>query len=391
MAGTGQYTCSMHSQIFHDLLPKSSHDELSRQNFVKSFKLHLATRVAPGNRMLYEKRLKPQFEAKHGRPPADGREVRDMLAEEPYYRLWSSLERTGQELMWDAIIDTVERQQAELNRKARPAPGALGSVKLDPSFTAPKYVTGVDIHCMPGGYCGETMPDDAAGGAMFDRHGDIYGMGNWGPMCDAKGQRIIAVLRERFPQLKPRRILEMGCSIGHSVLAYVDAYPGAEVHGIDVGAPLLRYGHARAELFGKAVHFSQQNAEKTWFPDGHFDLIVSHVLLHETSGKAVRNIMRECRRLLAPGGVMAHSELQMYRQMEPYDAFMLDWDTFNNNEPFWSGLRALDPEALMAEAGFAKEAMFQTVVSRRTQWSPVYAAGNDTSGRSGELIFGAAK
>ena len=89
--------------------------------------------------------------------------------------------------------------------------------------------------------------------------------------------------------------------------------------------------------------------------------------------------------------VMAHSELQMYRQMEPYDAFMLDWDTFNNNEPFWSGLRALDPDALMKEAGFKKKDMFQTVVSRRTPWSTVYDQGNDTSGRSGELIFGARK
>ena len=379
----------MHSQIFHDLLPKPSHDELARQNFVKSLKLHLATRVAPGNRVIYEQRIKPEFEKRHGRAPQDATEVRQFLAEEPHYRLWSALERTSQELMWDAIIDTVERQQASLNEKARPRPGALGSVRIDPDFMPPRYVTAIDIHCMPGGYCGESAADDAAGGAMFDRHGDIYGMGNWGPLCDAKGQRIIAVLKERFPGLKPGKILEMGCSIGHSLLAYADAYPGSEVHGIDVGAPLLRYGHARAELLGKAAHFSLQNAEKTDFPDGHFDLIVSHVLLHETSSTAVHNIMRECHRLLAPGGVMAHSELQMYRQMEPYDAFMLDWDTFNNNEPFWSGLRRLNPEALMVNAGFDKATTFQTVVSRRSQWSPVYQTGNDTSGRSGELIFGA--
>lgn len=381
----------MHTQVFHDLLPKPSHDELARQNFVKSFKLHLATRVAPGNRTIYERRVKPDFETRNGRPPKDGREVRRLLTREPYYRLWSSLERTSQELMWDSIIDTVERQQEALNAKARTNGKTRGSLALDPSFVPPRYVTAVDIHCMPGGYCAESAENDAAGGALFDRHGDIYGMGNWGPMCDAKGQRMIAVLQERFPDLRPRRILEMGCAIGHSLLPYLDAYPAAEVHGIDVGAPLLRYGHARAELLGKAVHFSQQNAERTSFPDEHFDLIVSHVLLHETSGTAVRNIMRECHRLLAPGGMMAHSELQMYRQMDPYDAFMLDWDTYNNNEPFWSGLRALDPEALVMEAGFKKERMFQTVVSRRTRWSPVYQQGNDTSGRSGELLFGARK
>ena len=78
----------------------------------------------------------------------------------------------------------------------------------------------------------------------------------------------------------------------------MEAYPEAEVYGIDVAAPMLRYAHARAEALGRRVHFSQQNAESTNFRDESFDLIVSHILLHETSAKAVRNIMRECHRLL---------------------------------------------------------------------------------------------
>ena len=53
---------------------------------------------------------------------------------------------------------------------------------------------------------------------------------------------------------------------------------------------------------GAAIHFSQQNAEKTDFADGSFDLIVSHIFLHETSRTAVDNILAECRRLLKPGG-----------------------------------------------------------------------------------------
>ncbi|MCL6753034.1 methyltransferase domain-containing protein [Nostoc sp. CCCryo 231-06] len=61
-------------------------------------------------------------------------------------------------------------------------------------------------------------------------------------------------------------------SIGNSTLPYVDGFPDAEVHAIDVGAPMLRYAHARAESLGKRVHFSQQNAEQTNFPDESFDL-----------------------------------------------------------------------------------------------------------------------
>jgi hypothetical protein len=42
------------------------------------------------------------------------------------------------------------------------------------------------------------------------------------------------------------------------------------------------------------VHFSQQDATRTNFPDGHFDLICSSILFHETSGKALPAIVREC-------------------------------------------------------------------------------------------------
>nr|WP_287287651.1 class I SAM-dependent methyltransferase [Okeania sp. SIO2B9] len=59
----------------------------------------------------------------------------------------------------------------------------------------------------------------------------------------------------------------MGCTVGANTLPYVDAYPNAEVYGIDLAPAILRYSHARAESLGKRVHFSQQNAEKTNFPD----------------------------------------------------------------------------------------------------------------------------
>lgn len=377
----------MLTQTFHEALPRPSHDELSRQNFVKSLKLHLATRVAPGNRIIYEARIRPAFESRSGRPPADAREVRSLMAGEPYYRLWSSLQRTSQELMWDAIVDTVEREHDGLREKVRRIGSRLGTLRTDPGFVPPRYVTAVDIHCMPGGYCSESGEDDVAAGALFDRHGDVYSSGAWGPLCDSKGRRLLGFLDQRFPELRPRRILELGCGVGHSLLPYAEAYPQAEIHGIDISAPLLRYAHARAEALGKAVHFSQQNAEAMTFPDGHFDLVVSHVLLHETSGKAVRRILQECRRVLAAGGVMAHWEMQTYHDMPPYDAFMLDWDTYNNNEPFWSALRQLDPVSLMAEAGFEQDRMFQVIGANRSPWSPV-PAGIDTNGRGGELVFG---
>ena len=66
----------------------------------------------------------------------------------------------------------------------------------------------------------------------------------------------------------------------------------SSVHAIDVAAPVLRYAFARAESLEKPIHFSQQNAESTNFSDGYFDLVVSHLMMHETSSKAIRNILK---------------------------------------------------------------------------------------------------
>ena len=157
----------------------------------------------------------------------------------------------------------------------------------------------------------------------------------------------------------PRRILDLGCTCGNSTLPYVDARPQAEVHAIDLAAPALRYAHARARKLGRAVHFRQANAEQTGFQSGTFDLVVSHILLHEVSAAALARIFAECHRLLRPGGVMLHVEVPVRNaSLAPIERFMADWETWNNNEPFWQALHGLDLPAAASVAGFAARYVF---------------------------------
>jgi ubiquinone/menaquinone biosynthesis C-methylase UbiE len=352
----------MSGQFEHEILPDVTHDELARQSFVQSLKVYLASRLSPGNKVVYEERVKSAFERQHGRPPRDRHEVRRAMVTEPYYQMWSALQRTSQEMMWDAVSTSVERQVEDLSCRAGKLDRKLGSLTLAPTLTLPPYHAAVDIHCQPGGYHTEVKAGDVTAGAIYDRAVYIYAMGRMGALNDDMGASVVAHLKEDRPQFRPARILDMGCSIGHSTLPYVDAYPEAEVYAIDVAAPMLRYAHARAEALGKRVYFSQQNAESTNFPDESFDLIVSHILLHETSDKAVRNITRECRRLLRKGGMAIHAEVPQYEGLEPYDAFMLDWDTYNNNEPFWGHLHDMDLKQLAREAGFDESSVVETMV-----------------------------
>lgn len=384
----------METQHQHAVLPAATHDESARQNFVQSLKVHLATRVSPGNKTVYEHRAAPRFAREHRRPPKDRHEVRSVMRHEPYYQTWSTLLRTSQEMMWDSVNVSVERQLPALRDQAAAERDTLGSLTLNPDLSIPAYHTAVDIHCQPGGYHTELVPDDVAAGATYDRAVYIYAMGRLGALNDEMGQSVVLHLTEQHPDFRPARILDMGCTVGHSTLPYVGAYPDAEVFAIDVGAPVLRYAHARAEALGKRVHFSQQNAEHTDFADASFDLIVSHILLHETSSAAIRAIMRECHRLLKPGGLMLHQEVPQYEGMPPYDAFILDWDTYNNNEPFWGTVHSTDLQKLAESAGFAAGNVIQTMIPsalERAEARTEKFQGGDFGGGGAWFVFGARK
>ncbi|MSO65730.1 MAG: class I SAM-dependent methyltransferase, partial [Alphaproteobacteria bacterium] len=184
---------------------------------------------------------------------------------------------------------------------------------------------------------------------------------------DNGGFVLINYLKQAQPGFKPKRILDMGCAIGASTLPWCDAFPDAEVHAIDVAAPCLLYGHARAEALGKTVHFSQQDAEHTTFPDGHFDAVVSCIVMHETATQALHNIFRESRRLLAKGGVALHMDAPQFDGKMPFEQFMGDWDTHYNAEPFMGTLHDLDLMQVMQKAGFDKR---DVKVVEVPHWAP---------------------
>ncbi|HCU88459.1 MAG TPA: class I SAM-dependent methyltransferase [Gammaproteobacteria bacterium] len=350
-------------QAEHKVSTPTNHDEFARQEFVRSYKQYLVKHVHGTNQLAYEKRVKPKIKHDKGRDPQNRFEVRDEMVADPQYQMFSTLLRTSQEMMWSSCQIPVQRNLKDLNKKInKRQKTTLGSLRLDPELKTPGYHTAVDIHCMPGGYHSEFDKNDASAGMVYDRAVHIYAMGQMGPYNDDIGASIALWLKENHPKFQPVKILDLGCSVGNSTVPYVDTFPKAEVYALDVAAPMLRYGHARAEDMGRKIHFSQQNAESTDFEDESFDLIVSHILLHETSNKAIKNIISECHRLLKKDGMMVHAETPQYKGMDPFDAFMLDWDTRNNNEPFWAGSHEIDLGQLSREGGFDPDKNFETMI-----------------------------
>lgn len=340
----------------HAALPRANHDERARQEFTKSLKQFVQQGLLPGLTPVYQNRAAKAFEKEHGKPPADRWDIRKAMVKDLYFQHYAATNRIAQELLWEAVIGSVERQLPELEKAIADLtasnPAALES---DPAFPVPRYVSALDIHCMPGGYASEIDGNDIAQGAIYDRGVYLYAMGYMGPDNDDMGRSVCNYVKRKMPGFQPKRILDMGCTVGHSTVPFKEQFPEAEVIGIDVGGPCVRYAHARAKALGHDVSFMQRSAEDTGFEAGSFDLVVSHILLHETSGQAMPRIFRECHRLLKPGGLMIHADLPPFDLMDPFTQFILDNETYYNNEPFWGAMRDKDQIGMARDAGFPAE------------------------------------
>jgi len=350
----------MSKLVTHDLKLQPTRDEWARQDFVSALRAHVLNDMANNMKAHYETAVAPKQPA----PAASGQDVHKAMKPDLYFKFYSGLRVNAQEMVWDAVRPTLDRQSDQLTDIATglSEKDVGGSLKLDPDFVVPSNVESIDVHLMPGSYHSESGAYDVRAGSMYDNGLGVFSFGLMGQNLDDIGQSIALWVSKKFPDFHPKRILDMGCSIGHNTQPWAQAYPDAHVTGLDVSAPCLRYAHARSQSQGVAVHYQQGNATHTSFEDGSFDLVFSSMFLHELPKKDIKAVFAEAHRLLKPGGLLLHYELPPNSATSPYDGFYLDWDSYYNYEPFYKGYRDLDPLALCTEAGFSEDSFFQTVV-----------------------------
>ncbi|WP_336952834.1 class I SAM-dependent methyltransferase [Sphingobium aromaticivastans] len=353
----------------HEILPDATHDEFARQEFVSTLRRRFTTDIWPGTRKLYAEKILPAFEKKNGREPESPREAYDALNQTFYFRAGNLIGRAAQEQVWETVGESIERQLDDLIETAKPRPEDKGTVRTNPDLAIPRYIDAVDIHAMPGNFHTEIRDDDVYAGALYDRGVYVFAFGGLGNQNEGLGATTAAFVKEQFPDLKPRRILDLGCGPGFTTLPWKEAFPDAEVHGVDIGAPQVRYAHRRAESLGYEIHYSQQDAAALDFEDGYFDIVVSLLVTHEMPAPHIRAMYKECHRVLAKGGITVHDGGYPPLQ-KPIDVVMSNWFNDNANEPFAVGFRRLDMGDALVEAGFPRDNLF------RGRKEPVYLKGH---------------
>jgi len=341
----------------HGVMPETTHDETARFNFLANLNRHLSTKILPGNKKAWEARVKPKLVKTLGREPQNRHEVRKAMLEDPIFQTWSALRRNTMEMRQQAGRTIVLRQLDDLIAKAKALNDGKSTLHLDPGMALPRYVSAVDHHCMPGSYHTELVPDDVGAAANYDVGIFVTTGGALGRFSDGGGAAVAEWMKKTYPDFNPEKIVDIGCGLGHNVISIAQAYPDATVYAIDVGAPMLRYGHARAQSMGVTnIHFIQANAETLDFEDNSVDWVQTTMFLHETSNVAMRKLMATFHRILKPGGLMLHVEQPQYHAgMDLFEQAMRDWDAFYNNEPFWTKLHEIDLDKVMTDAGFVKD------------------------------------
>ena len=151
----------------------------------------------------------------------------------------------------------------------------------------PEYYTSKNFHGIRGGYLNAIAPVTYDAVTRFAA-----------PPNETKlRQQAIAKIKN-----KPQRILDLGCGTGSSTLILKQAFPQAEVIGLDLSPYMLLVAEYKAKQAKLAIDWQQGLAEATNFSDGEFDLISIALLFHETPVHISQAILRECLRVLKPRG-----------------------------------------------------------------------------------------
>lgn len=177
-------------------------------------------------------------------------------------------------------------------------------------------------------------------------------------------------------------ILDLCCGVGMSTRALQDAFPNAElVVGIDTSPEMIRMAtfltrcrnffdfqyHIIMRFLKKSnqsilqglnkdasrqVSFANSNAENTELPGHSFDLVTVMYSLHEAPRQGRDRILREARRLLQPGGILALLDLST--DYKPSDHMLA-------GEPYVLEYQANIQRQLQSVKGFSK-AVYKTIV-----------------------------
>ena len=157
-----------------------------------------------------------------------------------------------------------------------------------------------------------------------------------------KAEYMAASLRR--PKLQESTsILDFGCGIGNCIPHLERAFPGAEIHGVDVSGASIEVASA---LNPNAV-FARIDGAALPLPDDSIDIALAACVYHHIAPKQRLHWSEEIRRVLKPGG---HFFLFEHNPLNPLTRRVVNSCPFDDDAILLPGRESL---ALLQRSGFS--------------------------------------
>jgi ubiquinone/menaquinone biosynthesis C-methylase UbiE len=206
-----------------------------------------------------------------------------------------------------------------------------------------------NFHFQSGGW----MTDDSA--ERYDTQVEVLLNGT----ANAMRRQALPDLHEAFAGRDQRklRLLDIGCGTGRFLDSVRQVWPRLQMTGLDMSDAYIR--HAKRHLRRSRTNFIVGKAEEIPLPDNSQDAVTSIFLFHELPPKIRRITLRECARVLKPGGRLVLLDSLQHGDQPDYEG-LLELFPRSYHEPYYSSYIKEDLASLASECGlkFVRSAAF---------------------------------
>ena len=177
--------------------------------------------------------------------------------------------------------------------------------------------------------------------------------------------------RQALPQLfevfsghdqRTLRLIDLGCGTGRFLDLVKQAWPRLSALGLDLSEAYIR--HARRHLRRRPhLHLLVANAEAIPVPDNSVEAVTSIFMFHELPPQVRRIVVKECARVLKPGGRLILLDSLQKGDEQCYDA-LLERFPLSYHEPYYQSYIAEDFPAIARQYGLKHQRDIRAFVSK---------------------------
>lgn len=144
--------------------------------------------------------------------------------------------------------------------------------------------------------------------------------------CVPRYHEMLQMLTDYIPDdLKPKRILELGCGSGLLSQRILKKYPNAEIHLVDLSRDILE--QCKSNLNNpKNVKFIQADFKDLVFEEASFDLVYSSIAIHHLINDDKKTLFVNVYKWLRSDGVFIYADQTRGATDEIYKKHMALWE-----------------------------------------------------------------